>query len=279
VPIIFFILYFKEKNDLIFFSLIGVSSVKGELDPWTSLFLLAGLIVKFPLYTTHLWLPRAHVEAPLIGSVVLAALILKLAGYGLFIFLPLIKSRGLVSVVKVFSLFGGAVVRFCCIYEKDIKKLIAYTSVAHMAFVIYSLISKNWLGCNGAQLFIFSHGICSSGLFISAFFIYTYSNSRSLVFNFGFLSRAPRFTFFLFILCMANISGPPRSNFFAEIFCIIQALTQHLGLLLPISLLTFIRVIYSLVLYSHSQYGQRENLKTEITCNPLDINLFFFMAT
>lgn len=278
VPIILFIIYFKEKSIREFIST-TLLRMHRPSDIWILVLLLSGFMVKFPIYGLHLWLPRAHVEAPLIGSVILAALILKLAGYGVFIFIAIIKSPLLIEALKVFSIVGGGIVRFCCIYEKDIKKLIAYTSVAHISFVIYSLLRKKWLGLYGAQLFILSHGICSRGLFIRAFYIYTYTNSRSLVFNFGFLSRAPQFTLFLFILCIANIRGPPSSNFFAEILCLIQSLLRSSLIIIPIFLLTFIRVVYSLVLYRHSQYGQSQNLIRFSSINILEANIGLFIST
>lgn len=150
-------------------------------------FLVLGFLIKFPIFFVHIWLPRAHVEAPLIGSVLLAAVLLKLAGFGVLKFSPLILRGELLNFLKAFSLGGGAFVRVICLFEKDIKKLIAYSSVGHIRFVILGLCLKRRLGLKGGYIFMLTHGISSSLLFIGSYYIYSLSQRRSLIFNSGVL--------------------------------------------------------------------------------------------
>lgn len=264
IPLILIILVYQEQFFIgDFFSLTKVSLIMNRLriKIFLNFFLRLGFLVKFPMFFLHMWLPRAHVEAPLIGSILLAAVLLKLAGFGMLKLLVIFSRFIYLDFIQMFCLVGGSMVSVVCCYEKDIKKIIAYTSVSHISFVISRILTKRVIGVKGALLLIISHGICSSALFIGAMIIYKYSNSRSILFNYGYLSVVPFFRGFWFLMCLGNIGGPPTPNFFSEVFCLIRFLSLNLMFLFPIFFLTFLRTGYSIVLYTSTQYFQYSNYK------------------
>jgi len=154
---------------------------------------IMAFIVKLPVYLVHLWLPKAHVEAPVAGSMILAGVLLKLGGYGLVRVCPLFMQSALtVSWLWVsVGLLGGIFVRFICLRQTDIKALIAYSSVAHMGLVLCGLRVFRWWGLSGAVSVIVGHGLCSSGLFCLANMVYERLGSRRLLVRKGLLNFIP----------------------------------------------------------------------------------------
>jgi NADH-ubiquinone oxidoreductase chain 4 len=152
---------------------------------------LLGFLVKFPIFTLHLWLPKAHVEAPVVGSIILAALLLKLGGYGIWRLLIVCPNTTFLRVVQAFRLLGGAVVAILCIRQTDIKVIIAYSSISHIRIVIACVLRGSKLGAVAAFLLIVSHGVSSSAMFAGANIIYSHSHSRNILLINGLLRVAP----------------------------------------------------------------------------------------
>jgi len=233
-------------------------------------------MAKFPMYGLHLWLPRAHVEAPLFGSVLLAAILLKLAGFGIIKFIPLVLSCP-AKTLAYFSLIGGAFVRVICLVEKDIKKLIAYSSVAHMRFVIAGCSIKRHIGAVGALLFMYRHGICSRGLFIGRYCIYENLGSRRIYFTYGIIAKIPLFRGIWGALCVLRISCPPSPNFFREVYCIISLMRCQERYIVPCRILCFLAAGYSLLMYRNRQYGQFSGIRVEASLQSKWFNIIVLL--
>nr|YP_009159459.1 NADH dehydrogenase subunit 4 [Macrobrachium bullatum]AKQ09504.1 NADH dehydrogenase subunit 4 [Macrobrachium bullatum] len=215
-------------------------------------------IVKLPVYLVHLWLPKAHVEAPVAGSMILAGVLLKLGGYGLVRVCPLF-----IQFATDFSWFwvsvgllGGIFVSFICLRQTDMKALIAYSSVAHMGLVLCGLSVFSWWGLSGAVSVMVGHGLCSSGLFCLANMVYERLGSRSLLISKGLLSFMPTMALWWFLLSAGNMAAPPTVNLLGEISLILSVVSWALLAMIPVALLSFLSAAYSLYMFSLSQHGK-----------------------
>nr|QTZ20282.1 NADH dehydrogenase subunit 4 [Spodoptera frugiperda] len=237
--IIYFLKFFNLNNYLLYISMI------------------LAFLVKMPMYFVHLWLPKAHVEAPVSGSMILAGIMLKLGGYGLLrlmIFLQEINMK-LNYIWIVISLVGGFYISLKCFCQIDIKSLIAYSSVAHMSIVISGIMIMNYWGFIGSYILMIGHGLCSSGMFCLANISYERLHSRSLYINKGMMNFMPSMSLWWFLLMSSNMAAPPSLNLMGEISLINSLMSWSWISMLMLMLISFFSAGYSLYLYSFIQHG------------------------
>nr|AML25791.1 NADH dehydrogenase subunit 4 [Histeridae sp. BMNH 1274329] len=241
---------------------ISGSLVFNFLDSVNSLLFLVcmnfAFLVKIPMYFVHLWLPKAHVEAPVSGSMILAGIMLKLGGYGLMrlllLSIPVLNYTK--SLVMSISLVGGFMVALICLGQSDIKSLIAYSSVSHMGLVLAGLVTLQYWGFMGALVMMVAHGLCSSGLFCMANLNYERLNSRSLYLNKGMINVMPGFALWWFLFCSSNMAAPPSFNLLGEIILLNTLVGFSPFNMIFLSLMSFFSAAYSLYLYSFTQHGK-----------------------
>jgi len=248
---------------------------------WWTLCLFA-FIVKLPLYSTHLWLPKAHVEAPVAGSIILAGILLKLGGYGIlrlsYIFQQITHS--LTNLFTPIALWGAILTRFICTRQTDLKAIIAYSSIAHIGIIVRATITSTTWAWNSTLIIIIAHGICSPALFALANITYEKSNTRRVILTKGFITIIPIITLWWFIFTASNIAAPPFINLLREIILICSLLSRSLIFIPTLFILSFIVVVYSLHLFTLSQHGHAplfSNSYSPISKLNILNNLFLFI--
>jgi NADH-ubiquinone oxidoreductase chain 4 len=219
--------------------------------------------IKMPIYLMHVWLPKAHVEAPVYGSIILAGILLKIGRYGLIRFLEIfvkIRIKYNFVVVRV-GIVGRVLIRLRCLVQIDMKRLVAYSSVVHINIMLCRMITLFKLGFIRGYIIIISHGLCSSGLFYIVNLYYERTFRRLLIINKGIIIRMPRIRLLWFLLCVINFSFPLSLGFFREIFTLRVILSWDLIIIFFLILVCFFRRAYSLYLFSYVQHGNKRCLE------------------
>nr|YP_010516252.1 NADH dehydrogenase subunit 4 [Atteva aurea]UXL88412.1 NADH dehydrogenase subunit 4 [Atteva aurea] len=255
LPMLLGIFYFYIQNNYMNMYMMKFYNMNSYL---LYLSMILAFLVKMPMYFVHLWLPKAHVEAPVSGSMILAGVMLKLGGYGLYRFMLIFQEINMkISFLWIIiSLIGGFYISLQCFCQVDMKSLIAYSSVAHMSMVIGGIFTMNYWGYIGSYLMMIGHGLCSSGLFCLVNINYERLHSRSLYINKGMMNFMPSMSMWWFMLLSSNMSAPPSLNLMGEISLINSLMSWSWLLLLLLMLISFFSAGYSLYLYSFSQHGK-----------------------
>nr|BAJ54372.1 NADH dehydrogenase subunit 4 [Cromeria nilotica] len=218
---------------------------------------MIAFLVKMPLYGAHLWLPKAHVEAPIAGSMVLAAVLLKLGGYGMMrvsiVLDPATKEMAYPFIAL--ALWGIIMTGSICLRQTDLKSLIAYSSVSHMGLVVGGILIQTPWGFTGALALMIAHGLVSSALFCLANTSYERTHSRTLLLTRGLQTLFPLAAAWWFIMNLANLALPPLPNLMGELTIIIAMFNWSPWTILLTGAGTLITACYSLYLFLASQRG------------------------
>nr|YP_009048831.1 NADH dehydrogenase subunit 4 [Ixobrychus flavicollis]AID52457.1 NADH dehydrogenase subunit 4 [Ixobrychus flavicollis] len=269
LPLLVTILYLHTQIGTLHLTMLKLTHPT-PMTSWThllsSLALLMAFMVKAPLYGLHLWLPKAHVEAPIAGSMLLAALLLKLGGYGIMRVTILTGpiSNHLHYPFLALALWGALMTSSICLRQTDLKSLIAYSSVSHMGLVIAaSMIQTHW-SFSGAMILMISHGLTSSMLFCLANTNYERTHSRILLLTRGLQPLLPLMAIWWLLANLTNMALPPTTNLMAELTIMIALFNWSTPTILLTGAATFLTASYTLFMLLTTQRGTLPNHITSV---------------
>jgi NADH-quinone oxidoreductase subunit M len=249
------------------------------MQTWLWLALFASFAVKVPMWPVHTWLPDAHVEAPTAGSVILAGVLLKMGGYGFLRFsIPILPEASAYFTPLMYTLSVVAIIytSLVALAQEDMKKLIAYSSIAHMGFVTIGMFSLNQQGVEGSVFQMLSHGIVSGALFLCVGVVYDRLHTREIARYGGLVQNMPRYAVVFMVMMLASVGLPGTSGFVGEFLILIGAFQDNTWVALLATTGIILGAAYMLWLYRRVVFGKitRDDVKGMLDLSPREVAIF-----
>nr|QIE13311.1 NADH dehydrogenase subunit 4 [Pachyneuron aphidis] len=243
------------------------------------IYMTLAFLVKLPLFMFHNWLPKAHVEAPVSGSMILAGVMLKLGGYGLMrsFMMMLNYCKNYNYLIYSIALMSMIMLSLNCLRQIDLKSLVAYSSIIHMGMMLLGLLTMSYWGYIGGLFMMIAHGLCSSAMFMLVNLFYERSKSRNMFINKGLIIYLPSLTMWWFMFCICNMSAPISLNLLSEIMIINVLLNWSFNMLIILMLGIYISAMYSLYLFSYTIHGYYCSMLNKLHINNLNSYLILLL--